>query len=546
MVYLAFMLIQAQHLSKTIGSKTLFTDLAFHISPGEKVALIGRNGEGKSTLLHIIGGTDTDFHGELLRKKNLKTVLTQQEHLTDDSITAMDYILNSVPHFKEYEKVLADFEHGHHEDLHLYSNALEYFSENGYYYIKDLILATLSDFQIENETAHQPLSTLSGGEKRFVELARMMYSQAELFLIDEPTNHMDYVGKEQFIAWMQTVKEGILVVTHDRDVLQHVDRIIELKNKTISSFKGNYDAYLTQNTAQTTSSVIMYQNQLRRLKEAKERVSWGLQMRAKSKAWKIRYDHWAKEYEEIKAKTVKPSFWIDQESVEGLDERVTDSYHKFKEKNVQIAVPENKIKVHELLAIKHLSLGYGTALFKDKTFTIGSEQRVFIKGRNGAGKSSLVRTIMSLYKHETPKATLFEGHIKIGDLTRIGEYEQEIDRRFLQLTLEEAVRKVYEEQNIPADLQTVKTTMSRYLFDATADAKLSISSLSGGQKARFQLIKMFANKPNLLILDEPTNHLDLPSIEELENALLSYTGGIIYISHDTNFIKKLEGEVVEI
>jgi ATPase subunit of ABC transporter with duplicated ATPase domains len=546
MVYLALMLIEAQHLSKTMGSKTLFTDLDIHISPGEKVALIGRNGEGKSTLLHILGGIDKDFQGELNRKKNLKTVLTKQEHLTDNTKTPLDYILESVPHFKEYEKILADFEKGDHKDIHEYSNALEYFSENGYYYIKDLILATLSDFQITNETANQPLATLSGGEKRFVELARMMYSKADLLLIDEPTNHMDYIGKEQFIAWMQMVEEGILVVTHDRDVLQYVDRIIELKNKTISSYKGNYDAYLTQNTAQTTNSVIEYQNQLKRLKEAKERVTWGLQMRAKSKAWKIRYDHWAKEYEEIKAKTVKPSFWIDQESVENLDKRVTDSYHKFKEKNVQIAVPEMKMKVHELVAIKNLSLGYSEPLFRDKTFKIGTEQRVFIKGRNGAGKSTLVRTIMSLYKKETPKATIYDGAIKVGDTTRIGEYEQEIDKKFLNLTLEEAVRKVYEQHDLPADLQTVKTTMSRYLFDATVDAKLKIESLSGGQKARFQLIKMFANKPNLLILDEPTNHLDLPSIEELENALLSYTGGILYISHDTNFIKKLEGEVIEI
>ena len=135
----------------------------------------------------------------------------------------------------------------------------------------------------------------------------MMYSQADLLLIDEPTNHMDYVGKEQFISWMGLTKEGVLVVTHDRDVLDHVDRIIELKKK-ISSYKGNYDAYLTQNTAHTTNSVILYQNQLRKLKDAKERVTWGLQMRAKSKAWKIRYDHWAKEYEQIKTETVKPSF----------------------------------------------------------------------------------------------------------------------------------------------------------------------------------------------------------------------------------------------
>lgn len=540
------MLIAAQHVSKTIGSKTLFTDLDIHIAPGEKVALIGRNGEGKSTLMNILGGEDKDFHGDIVRKKNLRTVLTRQEHLTNNSLSALEYILDSVPHFTEYGKILADFEKGHHEDLNRYTIAEEYFSQNGYYYIKDLILATLLDFQISNDIAHSPLVSLSGGEKRFVELVRMMYSKADLLLIDEPTNHMDYMGKEQFIAWMKMVEEGVLVVTHDRDVLQSVDRIIELKNKSISSYKGNYDAYLTQNTAQTTNSVILYQNQLKRLKDAKERVTWGLEMRAKSKAWKVRYDHWLKEYEKIKTETVKPSFWIDQESVDTLDKRVTDSYHKFKEKNVSISIPITKDRIHELVAVKNISLGYATPLFANITFKIGSEERALIKGRNGAGKSTLVRTIISQHNNEKPKATLYAGQIKVGGITRIGEYEQEIHTRYLPLTLEEAVHLVHAELDIPTNREVVLTTLSRYLFDAKVDAKIKIENLSGGQKARFQLIKMFANKPNLLILDEPTNHLDLPSIEELENALLSFTGGILYISHDTKFIDTLGGDIIEI
>ena len=158
------MLIAAQHLSKTIGSKTLFTDLDIHIAPGEKVALIGRNGEGKTTLLHILGGMDTDFQGELVKKKNLRTVLTRQEHLTNNELSALEYVLESVPHYAEYEKVLSDFEKGIHEDIHLYTTAMEYFSENGYYYIKDVILGTLSQFQITSEIAHNPLVSLSGGE----------------------------------------------------------------------------------------------------------------------------------------------------------------------------------------------------------------------------------------------------------------------------------------------------------------------------------------------------------------------------------------------
>ena len=150
---------------------------------------------------------------------------------------------------------------------------------------------------------------------------------------------------------------------------------------------------------------------------------------------------------------------------------------------------------------------------------------------------------MAQYRNETPEAKLWNGQIKIGVMTRIGEYEQEIHTHYLSLSLEEAVHTVYEKLGIPANREMILATLSRYLFDTKVDTKIHIANLSGGQKARFQLIKMFANTPNLLILDEPTNHLDLPSIEELENALLSYTGGILYISHDTSFIKNFKAKL---
>lgn len=540
------MLLKTTNLSKSMGARDLFHDLNFYINPGDKVAVIGRNGEGKTTFLKILSGEDTDFGGTRETKKDLRVTITKQEHLTDNEHTGLEYILKSVPHYYEYEKVLNDFEQGHHEDMDLYSKAQEYFTDHGYYYIKDMILSSLADFQLTEEKVSQPLSSLSGGEKRYIELVRMMYSQSELLLIDEPTNHMDYMGKDQFIAWMETVDASFIVITHDRDVLKHVNKIVELKDKKMTVFNGNYEHYLKQNATQTTNSVKQYQNQLNKLEEAKKRVEWGLQMRAKSKAWKTRYDHWVRDYEKIKEETVKPSFWIDQKSTEEMDKKVADSYHKFKEKNIKIAIHTEKDRASQLVEVRNLSLGYSEPLFSNLSFTLKDNDRVFIKGRNGAGKSTLVRTILSLYKQETPQATIFEGEIKLGPKLRIGEYEQEINKKYLSQTLEDAIMTVYEDYGFPIDGQKVKALLSQYLFDPSIDGKQKIADLSGGQKARFQIIKMLAAKPNLLILDEPTNHLDLPSIEEMDRALESYIGGILYISHDTYFIEQLGGEVVTI
>lgn len=545
-IFLIIMLLDASNLSKSIGAKDLFTDLTFSIDAGEKIALIGRNGQGKTTLLKILAGEDTDFDGTVVTRKNLRVTLTKQEHVEDTQQSALLYILKNVPDYVVLEKILHDFEQGLLTDIHRYSDAIERFTQKSYFYIKELILRTLSGFQISIKQAHLPLGALSGGEKRYVELSRLMYSQSDLFLIDEPTNHMDYVGKEQFISWMQETHESIVVVTHDRDVLRHVTKIIELKDKKLSLYHGNYDQYLALNASQTTNSVKQYSDQLNRLKEAKKRVEWGLQMRAKSKEWKTRYDHWLRDYEKIKSETVKPSFWIDQDSAELLDKKVLDSYHKFKEKNISIAIHANKERTSELVSVKNLSLGYRSLLFSGLTFSIKNNDRVFIKGRNGAGKSTMVRTILALAKQEILKARQFAGEIRLGTTLRIGEYEQEISDTYLSMSLEEAVLLNYSALGIPLEDRQLKSLLAQYLFDPIIDGRQKIINLSGGQKARFQLIKMFAAKPNLLILDEPTNHLDLPSIEELEKALSAYDGGILYISHDTYFIKQTGGEVIEI
>lgn len=538
------MLLSATNLTKSIGAKTLFKDLNFNIMPGEKIALIGRNGHGKTTLLKILSGEDHNYIGEVITRKNTNIILTKQEHHDAGNITPLEYVLNNAANYFEYHKILTDYENGISTNLDHYLKTLEKFTELKYFNLEGSILGTLADFNISNQAAHQPLTNLSGGEKRYVEMTKLMFSNSDLLLIDEPTNHMDYQGKERFISWLKSLKQTVVVVTHDRDVLKHVTKIIELKDQKATIFKGNFDNYVSQNTIQTLSSVKLYSDQLNHLKEAKKKVEWGLQMRAKSKAWKTRYDHWLRDYEKIKAQTVKPSFWIDQDSVGDLDKKVVDSYQKFKEKNIHIKVTSDKTFGSELISAKKVTLGYQKPVFENLIFSLREGQRIFIKGRNGAGKSTLVKTILSLSKNEKPQAKIISGEIELSKDLLIGEYEQEIDHKYLDLTLEEAIKNSYREKNVPIAVEDVYKLLSQYLFDPRLEGKQRIRDLSGGQKARFQLIKMFVGNPNLLILDEPTNHLDLPSIEELENSLSKFSGGILYISHDTYFIKKMGGEVV--
>lgn len=539
------MLLEAKNLSKSIGAKYLFQNLDFTIVPGERVALIGRNGYGKTTLLKMLSGEDHDYEGSIITRKGIRITLTRQEHIHDATQSALEYILKDVPHYYEYKQILDDYEQGLNTNINHYLKILEYFTDKKYFNVESSILSTLADFNISHDLAQQPLANLSGGEKRYVEMTRMMFSRSDLLLVDEPTNHMDYQGKERFISWMRSLSQTMVVVTHDRDVLKQVTKIIELKDKKIEVFKGNYDDYISQNANKTLTSVKLYSDQLNRLKDAKKKVDWGLQMRAKSKEWKIRYDHWLRDYEKIKAETVKPSFWIDQNSVEALDKKVVDSYHKFKQKNIKITVATDNPRGSELIRVRNLALGYDQPVFTDLNFSL-RDDRVFIKGKNGAGKSTLVRTIMALSKNEQPKAEQIEGEIVFGNDVRIGEYEQEISSKYLSLPLAEAIRLSYEEKKVAIDDQRIRSILAQYLFHPINDGHQKIAHLSGGQKARFQLIKMFIDEPNLLVLDEPTNHLDLPSIEELENALSKFEGGILYISHDTYFIDRMGGKVIEL
>jgi ATPase subunit of ABC transporter with duplicated ATPase domains len=224
---------------------------------------------------------------------------------------------------------------------------------------------------------------------------------------------------------------------------------------------------------------------------------------------------------------------------------VVAKYDKDKARNIRMRTG-GEHRARERFAVDDLSLGYGEPLFAGISFDLAVGERLQLHGRNGAGKSTIIKTLLAAAADTKAPAEVFAGTLTVGPKTVIGLYEQELDEHFLAMPLSAAIKRVYDDADAAINDQRIKQILADYLFDPQSDGRLEINRLSGGQKARFQLIKMLCGDPNLLILDEPTNHLDLPSIEELESALTAYQGAILYISHDSYFAANVGGDVLEV
>ena len=662
---------------KSFGPKVLMTGVRFSVEDGEKVGVVGRNGIGKSTLLSILTGVDTDYTGEVVFKRGTSVVATAQEHHGSSDQTVMEYILQGLPEYASLHHIIKT--HPDHMGDNLkkideYTAALERFGNKGFYQVEELVAEELKNFQMEG-FGERLLNTLSGGQKRLVEVVKIMHADADLALLDEPTNHMDYVAKKQFIDWLRQSQQAMLIITHDRDVLREVDRIIELKDGGCQTYKGSYDAYLKQNAISTGTAMNDFEMVEKRMVNLKQKVLDYQRLKEKSRnpstIQKFKRLETQSREELVALQAVeKPTFWIDKESAENLNYKVAAQYQKFKAKNIRLSVEnaESRSK-HVLVRATDLALGYGdNLLFEGVNIDLREGEVAELRGRNGAGKTTVIRALLqtsplvltrtsplasspastkvssarsgaalraelrllppsrmsspsgadgdsdlgeavSAFSLERDgkmasnltlkrvmrggaapvlssaggdvkegagraagpadsglrseaKGRVYDGSEEGGDIAaselicysgsitldphvRVGIYEQEISETYLQLPLAEAIERMYMDKKLPISTTKIRQLMADYLF-TEADGQIPLARLSGGQKARFQLISMLANEPQLLILDEPTNHLDLPSIEELETALAKYSGAILYVSHDDYFRHKLGGQVVTV
>lgn len=524
--------------------------IKFSIDDGEKVGVIGRNGVGKSTLFSILTGSDADFTGDIIFRRGTVVVATAQEHHDMGETTVLQYVLSGLPEYADLSHIIETYPVTMGDDMKKideYTQALMRFDDKGFYQIEEQIERELDNFQLSG-IAHRPFKSLSGGQKRLVEVVKVMHSQAQLALVDEPTNHMDYVAKAQFVEWMKTAREAMLVITHDRDVLREVDRIVELKDGDSVSYKGNYDAYLKQNAVSTGSQMNEFEMIEKRIANLKVKVLDYQRLKEKSRnpgtiqKFKRLEEVSRKELAELQAKE-KPTFWIDKDSAANLNYKVAAQYDKFKAKNIRMNLKNDDSRSkHILINAKNISLGYGdTPLFAGANIDLREGEALELRGRNGAGKTTLIKEILG-----TDAAIVrFAGDLTLDNHMRIGVYEQEVSPTYFDLSLADAIERMYLDRELSISETKVRSLMSDYLFNE-GDGKTPLSRLSGGQKARFQLIAMLANDPQLLILDEPTNHLDLPSIEELETALAKYSGAVLYVSHDGYFRDALGGDVLQV
>ena len=540
---------------KSFGDKTLMKDVKFSVDDGEKVGVVGRNGVGKSTLFGILAGTDNDYTGEVIFRRGITIATTAQEHHGLGEQTVMAYILSGLPEYSKLKKIIDEYPLTMGDNMRKieeYTQALERFDQKGFYQVEEKIERELMNFQLEG-FGDRKISSLSGGQKRLVEIVKIMHSEAHLALIDEPTNHMDYVAKQQFIDWMNSQPhQAMLIITHDRDVLGQVDRIVEIKDGQAVSYRGNYDAYLKQNAQATTAGMNNFEQIEKRIVNLKQKVLDYQRLKEKSRnpgtiqKFKRLENEARAELAEL-SEMEKPTFWIDKESASQLDYKSAERYGKFKSRNIRLSMKDASSRSqHVLVRAENVAVGIGERiLFEDVNIDLREGEAIEIRGRNGAGKTTLIRMILASGKSFDGGPVLYSGDIFLDPQVRIGVYEQEIDEKYLADPLEKAIEKLYMSRDLSISDTKIRQLLADYLF-TDADRMTPLARLSGGQKARFQIISMLANDPQLLVLDEPTNHLDLPSIEELETALAKYSGAILYVSHDNYFREKLGGKVVQI
>lgn len=498
--------LSVNNLSKSFGTKTLFSNISFGVGAGEKVALVARNGSGKTTLFKILRGIEIADSGETVFRKDVRVAFLDQDFVLSEELT-IQQVLDTADNpctraIHAYEKALSSHEDGT-ATFHGLDDALEAMNASQAWEYQKTMAEILGRLEIKDLS--QRIGALSGGQKKRVALALVLINQPDFVVMDEPTNHLDLEMIGWLAHYLSNAQLSLLLVTHDRYFLDEVcDRIIELDNGELFEYKGDFEYYLTKK-AEREMAFASETDKARNL--FKRELEWVRRMpKARGTKSKSRLDA----FEEIKAKALRKKPVV----------------------QIEMSVKSERLG-SKILELHKITKAYGSKKIMDPfSYTFIPGEKIGIAGKNGTGKTTLLRMMLGM---EEPDS----GKVVRGDTVVFGYYSQagiklDNDKRIIEVIKEIA-------EFIPlANGTSLSASQLLTRFNFAPDVQYSyVSKLSGGERRRLYLLTVLVRNPNFLVLDEPTNDLDILTLQTLEEFLLEFKGCVIIVSHDRYFMDKL-------
>lgn len=514
--------LQVNQLYKSYIADEILSGVKLEVQHRDRVALVGRNGAGKSTLLKIIAGQLSYDSGEIIMPKGIKLGYLDQHAGLESDLSIWDEMMTVFEPLKQLEQQIRSLELQMAEPT-IYENAERYqkitaeydqlqhdFKERGGFQYEADTRSVLHGMQFYPDSYEQSISSLSGGQRTRLALAKLLLTKPELLILDEPTNHLDIETLNWLENYLKNYDGAILIVSHDRYFLDQVVSIVyEVSRHHVTKFTGNYSSYLDQKAKNYERDLKLYEKQMDEKAKLETFVQKNLARASTTKMAQSR------------RKVLEKTEWMD--SPDGDEKSATFTFDIEKQSG------------NDVLSVDDLTIGYGqTPISEHINMRAYRKDRIALVGPNGVGKSTLLKTIIK----DLPALS---GDIRYGTNVQLGYYDQDLAKLSTNRTV---LREIWDEWPLMNE-KDVRTVLGRFLFSGE-DVDKIVHDLSGGEKARLTLAKLMLEKNNVLILDEPTNHLDLDSKEVLENALIDFPGTLIFVSHDRYFINRIATKVVEL